>query len=308
MLWTKIKRVLRSGLFSFWRNSFVSLSSILVMVVTLFVIGGVIFMGSILNSSLNELKNKVDINVYFVITAGEEDIMAVKKSLEALPEVETVSYVSREKVLEDFKARHVTNQFILAALDELGDNPLGATLNIKAKDPSQYEGIAQFLKDKGQTGPGGTSIIDKINYFQNKESIDKLTRIIKSSERLGLIITIVLVFISVLITVNTIRLTIYMSREEISVMRLVGASSAYIRGPFVISGMLCGLISGILTMAIFYPVTYWLGNLTEDFFSGLNIFKYYAENFGQIFFIIVGSGIGIGAIASFAAVKRYLTE
>ena len=308
MFWINVKRVIRSGFFNFWRNGFVSLSSILMMIVTLSVVGSVIFLGTILNSSLQAIRNKVDFNVYFVTTAAEDDILAMQKSIEALPEVQTVTYTSRDKALADFKLRHQTDQFTLQALDELSDNPLGATLNVKAKDPSQYEGIANFLKDKGQTGPGGTSIIDKINYYQNKEAIDKLSSIINSANRLGLILTLVLVLISVLITVNTIRLAIYMSREEISVMRLVGASGTYIRGPFMVSGMLYGLISGLITIAMFYPVTFWLGNVTQNFFIGLNVFTYYTENFGQIFLIIVGSGIFIGAISSFAAVKKYITE
>src|SRR3989344_5102793 len=117
MLWTKIKRVLKSGAFSFWRNGFVSLSSILVMIVTLFVIGSIIFMGTILHSSLEEIRNKVDINVYFVTTAEEGDILSIKKSLEALPEVENVSYISREEVLANFRERHKSDQSMLAALE-----------------------------------------------------------------------------------------------------------------------------------------------------------------------------------------------
>jgi cell division transport system permease protein len=305
MVWVTVKRIMRTGFFSFWRNGFVSLSSILVMVVTLFVIGSIIFSGAILASTLDAIKNKVDVNVYFVRTAGENDILALKNQLEKLPEVSPpVVYISRDEALANFKARHQNDQFTLQALDELGDNPLGATLNIKAKDPSQYQSIADFLNSNGASG--GNGIIDKVNYSQNKDAIDRLIRIINSADRLGFILTIILVVISVLITFNTIRLVIYMSRDEISVMRLVGASTGYIRGPFFVAGALYGFISAIITLILFYPITLWLGKTTESFFVGLNVFHYYASNFGQIFLIIVLSGVAIGSISSFLAVRKYL--
>src|SRR3989344_5625015 len=185
MTWTKIKRVVTAGFFSFWRNGFVSLSSILVMMVTLFVIGGTIFSGAILKSTLEEIKDKVDINVYLVTDAGENDITQLKKNLEQLPQVlPPVVYVSREEALANFKKRHENDQFTLQALDELGTNPLGATLNIKAKDPSQYESIAQFLQSPSALAANGKNIIDKVNYYQNKEAIDRLTHIINSANRL----------------------------------------------------------------------------------------------------------------------------
>lgn len=307
MMWTSIKRITRSGFFSFWRNGFVSISSVLVMIITLFVITATIFLGAILNASLQEIKNKVDINVYFVRTAPEEDILSLQKALEALPEVKApVEYVSREDALADFRQKHQDDQFTLQALDELGENPLGASLNIRAKEPSQYEGIAEFLKSKGALSKDGLAIIDKVNYYQNKDAIDTLSRMIDSANRLGLILTLFLVCVSILITYNTIRLAIFMSRDEISVMRLVGASMMYIRGPFVVSGAIYGVVSGFITLILFFPITLWLGNATAEFFVGLNVFSYYIENFAQIFLIVIFSGAAIGAISSFLAVRKHL--
>ncbi len=307
MMWITVKRVVRSGFFSFWRNGFVSLSSILVMMVTLFVIGSTVFASAILTSTLNQIKDKVDINVYFVRTATEDAILGLKKNLEQLPEVAPpVVYVSREDALANFKKRHENDQFTLQALDELGDNPLGATLNIKAKDPSQYAGIAQFLDSKMSLVNDGSSIIDKVNYYQNKDAIDRLTQIINSANKLGFILTLFLIAISILITFNTLRLVIYMSKDEISVMRLVGASTTYIRLPFFVAGAIYGFISAITTLILFYPITIWLGGTTAEFFVGFNLFHYYTENFGQIFLIIVGSGIAIGSISSWLAVRKYL--
>lgn len=307
MFWINIKRIIRSGFFSFWRNGFVSLSSILVMIVTLSVIGATIFSGAVLGSVLNQIKDKVDINVYFIRGAEEKDILSLKADLERLSEVlPPVLYMSKEDSLADFKKRHQNDQFTLQALDELGDNPLGATLNIKAKDPSQYQSIADFLKNRNTLTSDGTNIIDKVNYYQNKDAIDRLTSIMNSANKLGFALTLFLIIISVLITFNTIRLVIYMSRDEISVMRLVGASKNYIRGPFFVAGALYGFISAILTLIVFYPITLWLGSTTENFFVGLNLFSYYTANFGQIFLIITLSGVFIGAISSFLAVRKYL--
>lgn len=306
MLWTSIKRVIKAGVVNFYRNGFVSLSSVFIMTVTLFVIGSVIFLSATLSASLEEIKSKVDVNVYFLTSAKEEEIIALEKVLRNLPEVKEVEYISRAQALEDFRKRHENDELTLQALDELPDNPLGAVLNIRAKEPSQYEGIANFLKSETVLSSGNTSIIDEVNYYNHKTAIDKLSSIIRSARTLGFALALLLVVISISIIFNTIRLAIYISREEIGVMRLVGASDKYIRGPFVVSGILYGVSAAIITLALFYPLTYYLGSATEDFFSGLNLFRYYLAHFGEFFLIIAGSGVVLGAISSFLAVRRYL--
>lgn len=306
MFWTKLKRVFRSGFVNFWRNSFVSLASVLVMTITLSVVGLLLFVGVVLNASLNELRDKVDVNVYFLRSASEKDILSLQEAIEKLPEVKETEYISREQALADFRARHQSDELTLQALDELGENPLGAVLNIRAKEVSQYESIAKFLDGKQSLSAGGSQIVDRVNYAQNKLAIERLTRIIEAARTLGFAIIAIFAVISILITFNTIRLIVFMSREEISVMRLVGASSMYIRGPFVVEGMMYGGIAGVLTLLLFVPLTYWLGPVTEDFFSGVNIATYYLYNFFQIFLLIVGSGICMGALSSYLAVRRYL--
>ena len=306
MLWLNIKRIIRGGFINFTRNAFVSLSAILIMTITLFTIGSVVFIMAGLNTSLAEIRNKVDISVYFMPAASEADIMSVKKSLEALPSVGNVAYLSKDEALEAFKTRHEGDQLTLQALEELGDNPLGAVLNIQAKDPSHYETIATFLKEDSVLSNESSSLIDRINYFDNKIAIDRLSKIIDAAARLGFGFSMLLVIVSVIIAFNTIRLAIFISREEISVMRLVGASNKYVRGPFVISGVIYGLLSGLITLAVFYPITRVIGLSTASFFSGLNFFTYYTSHFGEFFLLIVGSGIVVGAISSYLAVRRYL--
>lgn len=306
IFFTKLKRVLRTGFFNFWRDGTVSLASVLVMTITLIVIGLISFSGAILDTTLAELRDKIDVNVTFVTVADEEDVLNIKHALESLPEVSLVTYVSREEVLTAFKERHSSDQSILSALDELGDNPLGAVLNVKARDPSQYASIAEFLESDNTLSSDGITLIDRVNYFQNKSAIDRLAHIISAADRLGFILTIFLIVISILIAFNTIRLTIYIAREEISVMRLVGASTTYIQGPFMVVGIIYGVTASILTLLLLLPFTYWLGNTTENFFIGFNIFSYYLRHFLEIALIITASGVFIGALSSILAIRKYL--
>ncbi len=304
MVWIKIKRILKSGFVNFWRNGWISLATILIMVITLFTIGSLIFSRAILGSMISQIQDKVDITVYFKTSAQEQDITAFQNQISKLGEVKSVEYISSDQALQDFKERHKDNATITQSLDELGTNPLGAMLNIKAKEPSQYEAVAKFLENQTSTGNG--SIIDKINYFQNKMVIDRLTKILDSAKKMGAVLSIVLIIISVLITFNTLRLAIYISREEIGVMRLVGASSKFISGPFMVEGIMYGVISAIITMVLFYPICYWLGSVTESFFSSVNLFHYYIANFGQIFLVLLFTGVVLGTLSSFIAIRRYL--
>lgn len=309
MNWITLKRIFRAGFLDFWRNSFVSLASILVMTVTLFVAGVVVFAGVILNATLQDLRDKADVNVYFTTTASEADIFQLQKTVQARPEVASAQYISETDRLAAFRERHQNDQLALQALDELGGNPLGAVLTIKAKDISQYDAIANFLKQQQALSTGNqANIIDKVNYFdaQHREALTRLERITDSAQRLGLIIVIILILTTIAISFSTLRLAIYTSREEIQVMRLVGAGRFYIRAPFMVEGMLYGLFAGMFTLILFYPLTYWMGQKTESFFGGINVFSYYVSHFPLFFLMIVGTGVVLGVVASFLAVRRYL--
>jgi cell division transport system permease protein len=300
------KRIWKAGFVSFWRNGFVSLSSVFIMAITLFSFGAVIFSSALLNASLDEIKSRVDVNVYFVSSSVENEVLSIKKRLEALPEVSIVEYISREQVLENFKKKHENDEVTLQALAELEENPFGAVLNIRAKETSQYESIAEFFKSQNMLAGDGSSVVDKVNYYQNKEAIDTLSRMIDGGRQLGAGITIALVLLSILISFNTIRLAIYIARDEIAVMKLVGASNRYIRGPFLVSGVMYGVIAGLITLGLFYPATYWFASISQSFFGGLNILNYYSANFLQISGLIIGSGIILGSLSSYLAVRKYL--
>jgi cell division transport system permease protein len=306
-MFLSLKRIIKTGFVNFWRNGFVSTSSVVVMSITLFVMGSLIFINQILDSSLELLKDKVDINAYFTIDAPEESILKVKEMLELREDVEVVIYTSREEAEARFRERHKDDEIEIQALDELGTNPLLASLSIKAEDPSYYESINNFLQsDPSTVSTEGVPIVAKVNFHQNKAAIEKLEQWIKGIETFGLVTTLVLVAVSIIIVFNTIRMAIYISREEIAVMRLVGASDMYIRGPFVFSGIMSGMIASIITLVSFYPLVLWLRPGIQEFFGDFNIFLYYTQNFGKIFTIIMLTGVFLGAFSSFLAVKKYL--
>ncbi|OGG52027.1 hypothetical protein A2704_00580 [Candidatus Kaiserbacteria bacterium RIFCSPHIGHO2_01_FULL_54_36b] len=305
-LWTTIKRIARYGFVGFIRNGFVSLSAVLIMTITLFVVAGLMISGAALNSVLKQLTEKVDVSVYFTTGATEAQVADMKKTIETLPQVASVEYVSRENALARFQERHKNDQLTMRALEELGANPLGASLEIRAKDTSQYEAIAKYLDAAQASASGSAAVIDKVNFYQNKTAIDRLTNLIDTSKRLGGVVALLMGLASVLITFNTIRLAIYTARDEIGVMNLVGASHWYVRGPFVVAGVLYGAISGLVVLILLYPFTLWLGPGSERFLGSFNVFTYFIGTFPLLFLVVMGFGIALGALSSYLAVRRYL--
>jgi len=274
------------------------------MTITLFVIAGLLISGAALDATLKQLTEKVDVNVYFSTEASEDQVKGVQRALEALPEVASVSYTSSDQALIDFRERHKNDQLTIQALDQLNSNPLGASLAVRAKETSQYESVAKFLESHQATADG--AVISKVNFYQNKTAIDRLSYIIESSRRVGYAMAIFLFAASLLITFNTIRLAIYTARDEIGVMNLVGASHWYVRGPFVIAGVLYGVIAGTTVLIALYPFAIWIGPASERFLGTFNVFSYYTSSFPFLFVVIMGLGMILGALSSFLAVRRYL--
>jgi len=302
-----LKRIVKAGFLNFKRSGIVSWAAVLVVTVTLSVITALILLQAVLHFSLEQIKDKVDVTIYFTVGAPENKILSLKSSLEKLPEVREVAYTSAAESLALFRSRHADDYPTIQALDEINENPLGGHLNVRAKEISQYESIADFMKSDNALVLGSASIVDKVNYHQNKLVIDRLNSIIGGAQKLGFILTLLLVIISIIITFNTIRLAIFISREEIGVMRLVGASKMGVRGPFMIEGAIYGVIASVITLALFWPATTWMGrNMTN--FLGLNMYEYYLGNIFQIFVIIALSGILLGVISSYLATRKYLNK
>ena len=303
MILLNIKRIIRAGFIGFWRSSYVSIASVLVLTVTLFVIGALMLSAAFLESTLTSIQERVDISVSFKLDAPESEIKALQTSLELLPEVSQVTYASREQELADFQARHRDNSLLVQSLNEVG-NPFGARLSILATDPSQYEVIARFLEKNNQDSVLSEPIIDQISF--KRDIVDKLFGLISTSRTVGLFISVLLICLSILVTFTTISLAIYISREEISVMRLVGADNFYIRGPFLVQGVIAGVISSFIAITLLYPSVIWVRNTTVNVYGGINLVSYFIDNFAKVFLTLLISGIILGIISSFLAVRKYL--
>ncbi len=305
MMITALRRIVRSGFIGFWRNAYVSLASIFTISIALFVIGATMFVDELLTSSLNTLQSKVDINVYFTPSAPQADIDRLYAAVKAMPEVEFVKYTSREDALTEYRLENQDNEIAMQALESLDENPLGANLAIQANDTTQYEKISKFFEEQQATESPQNPVIDEVSYLDNKEAIDTLSSIINAVERAGFVVMLILLIAAVLITFNTIRLAIYTAREEIAIMRLVGASNMFIRGPFMLQGFMYGFVAGLLALVSFYPIMLWLGPKTEEFFE-YNLLTFYLDNLFYIFFVLAGIGIVLGLVSSLFAVARYL--
>lgn len=304
MMFQDLKRILNAGLISFWRNSFVSLASVFVMTMTLMIIGSLMFLNGVTAQFVDYVKNKVDVNVYFTPDADGSAVADVVNAVKALPEVATVTFTSRDDALANFRARHEGDQLTLQALDELGENPFGAALAIKAKQPSQYAGVATFLDDH-MNDASGKAVVDSVNYAANKTVIDQLDRVSSFAKRFAYTVIFLFALASILITFNTIRLAIYTAKDEIGVMRLVGASNAYVRGPFIVEGTLYGAISGLLALILFVPVTLFFRGAVKAAFNA-DIFSLYLADVWLFALVLIGAGALLGAVSSFLAVRKYL--
>jgi cell division transport system permease protein len=297
------RRIVKWGLKNFWRNGWLSTATVSIMVLTLLVITVLLMVNVVANAVLINLEDKIDISVYFKLQTSEEDILAAKTQLEKLAEVERIEYTSQNEALLNFREQHKDNPVLLQSLDELEANPLEASLNIKARETSQYASINQFLESVHYK-----DIIDKVNYLQNKSVIEKLSKIITDVKTVGLIISLALAIIVFLVTFNAIRLAIYSSREEINVMKLVGASNWFIRGPFIIEGLMYGIIATIITVILLYPVFYFASPKLSGFLPIGDLFSYFKTNIVFLVFMLLGVGLVLGTFSSFIAVRKYLKD
>lgn len=301
MLLINLQRIIKSGLISFWRNVWVSTAAIAIMVLSLLTISGLLLSNAITDSLLNNLESKVDVSVYFKQGAEEEEVLKVKTELADLGEVKTVDYISSEDALKEFKIKHKDDSVLMQSLQELDGNPLESSINIKAKQASQYEAISLFLENGKYK-----NLITKVDFKQNQKMIDRLVSIVATARSAGIGISLGLIFIAVLVTFNTIRFAIYTAKEEISVMRLVGASNWYIGGPFVVEGILYGLVGSILALIIFAPLISNISPFLYNFTQTIDIWQYFKDNFWAIFMFQTGFGIFLGILSSVVAIRRYL--
>jgi cell division transport system permease protein len=293
-------RILKSGVSNFTRNWVLSVSASLVMTVTLLTFALLIIIFNLVSISVSAIEQRVDISVYLKKGLAEERILDIKKSIEEDSLVKEVSYVSAEEALASFKARHAGNTQILSALSEVDENPLLATLRIKAKNLADFPELSEKIKS-------GTfsAFIDKINYNDNKEIIERLSKILRFVISFGVGLVLVFSFIAILVMFNTIRLTIFNRKEEVEIMRLVGATNWYIRTPFLVESMLYSLTATIFTAGLLLPIY-------SKPLSGLITFISASSNnsglinFGLLVGILFVIALVLSIVSTLFAIRKYL--
>ena len=300
-MFTTLGRIIKSGLLNFWRNGWLSTATVLIMTVALITWTSIFLLNVVLTSVLDVLAEKVDVSVYFNLDTKEPDILTLKSKLENLKEVANVEYVSTDQALEIFKNRHANDDVLLKSIKELNINPLEASLNILAKDSTQYATIASFLNQDQFK-----NIISKINYTENKVVIDRLNNIIRVLRESGFVAGLILAFIAFLVAFNTVRLAIYSSREEITVMKLVGASNWFVRGPFIVEGVLHGIIASAFSFMVIIPGIGFLGPKLLNFLPEVNLMNYIGNNFWSLLLFQTLGGIILGVFSSWVAIRKYL--
>ena len=298
---TTLYRIIKYGVQGFLRNGWQSIPTLSVMTLALFVFLNLMVFNVLTSNALMLLRDKIDISVYFQTTAPEDDVLKLKRSLESLSEVKNVQYISRSEALTNFQERHKEDTTISQALNVLDENPLSASLNIKANDPQDYPVIAAYLN-----GENLKPIVDQVTYNQNQVVINRLASMVDTAQRTGIALTVILAIIAVLVTLNTIILTIYSSRDEIGVMRLVGAGNKFIRGPYIVQGIMYGVLASVISLAIVAPMIYVAAPYVRILMPEINLQAYFFNNLLVLFGYQMLFGITLGTVSSVIAVSRYL--
>lgn len=301
-MFTSFKRIIKFGWQGFWRNKNLSLQVIFIMVVSVCAITFFFLFEKVSSFLIEQSEKKMDISVYFQKDTPEEKILGLKEELTGLyGQVKSVEYISKQMAQEVFIEKHQDDKFYLEALEQVGANPFLPSLSIEAVSPQQYAFIANFLQE-GESN----SFIEKVSYSKNKQVIDQLFYITSSVKKAGLVVGIIIALLAILITFNTIKLTIFSLKEEITTSRLVGASNWFIAGPFLVQGILYALFSVVIFNIVFIIFAVFLNSRLQVLFLDFNLLAALKHSavflgIGQILFTVF-----CGTVSSFLAARKYL--
>lgn len=302
MTWLSLIRVFRMGLKNFWRNIWLSIATTGIMVLTIFSVALLVILNLIGDSALRSLEQKIDVSIYFKTEVTEDQVQPVLRKLETMEEVREAKYVSKDEALEQFKQKHGDKPLIIASLDELDENPLQPTIVVKARSPEDFTAIAGVLQDEKYQ-----DLIEEFNYEDNRAIIERLNSATQTVEKVGIGLSIGFAIISVLVMFNTVRLTMYTQKEEIGIMRLVGASNMFITAPYIIEGALYGFFATILSTGILYLLLSYMSPIINRFLEyQADILAYFNQNFLYIVAAELFFGAALGVISSMIAIRRYL--
>jgi len=294
-------RIIKFSLQDLGRNIWLSIVTITILVLALFSINMLLTVDVITGAAVNSIKEKIDVNLYIKPDAREDEIMALKARIGNLSQVQEIKYVSRAEALESFRIKHKNNPEVLDALREIGKNPLTPILIIKGSDINKYDELITELNKIND------DIIESRNFEDHKAILAKINNVSGKINKVGVIVSLVFAIISVLVVFNAIRVAIYTHRQEIGIMRLVGASNSFVKAPFLVSGVIYAAVGTLVVVAIFYPFLTLLQPYLETFFVSydINIVSYYNINFIRIFGSQFLGAALINIIASFTALSRY---
>lgn len=300
---TTLSRIMKYGKQNFTRNAWLSTATIVIMALTLIVFGGFLIFNVMTRTIISSIEDKIDISVYFKNTTGEDDVLRIKSLIQSYPEVSKVDYISKDEALAVFKDRHKDDSTIAQAIDQLNENPLLASLNVKARNPQEYSIVAGYL-DNDSIKP----FVERVSYAQNAGVIDRLNKIMSTAKKGGYALTFFMSLVAILITFNTIRLAIYSNRESINIMRLVGGSNFFIRGPYLIEGVLYGIISAVVSLLLTAPVIYFVSPYTNVLVPELSLWGYFVSHLPLLLIYEILFGVGLGILSSFIAIGKYLKD
>lgn len=301
MFLTKLFRTIKYGFLRFWREGSLSMATVAIVFLVLVGFGGLLLFNAISNKTLGYIQDKVDISVYFKTDANEDEIIRMQKSLQQMAEVRSVEYISKDRALEIFKERNANDPKISQALGVVDANPFGAYLNIKARELKDYAAINAYLdKDAFK------SEVDKISYTESAAVIERLKKIKTTVEQSAFVLLIFIVATAALIIFNTIKLAIHSNRDEIGIMRLVGASNYFIRGPFLVEGILYGILGGVMATLVIGGGIYYFSPYMRIFVPDLDGWNYFISNSFRFLAYEAFFGILLGVVSSYIAVRKYL--
>jgi cell division transport system permease protein len=277
----------------FWRNAVMSLAATATMVLMLLLLAGFWIIQTGLLAGLQFTEEKVEVVAYLQTNATETQVAELQEHLKTMPEIASVAYVSRAEALDRFRESMAAQgrQDLTRYLD---NNPLYASLEVKMVDPSQVRVVGEALR-------GDPSIRNVINIEDLVERVLTVTSILRTA---GTVVLVIVGVIALFIIINTIRLAVLARAEEIEVMRLVGASDAFIRWPFVFEGAFVGFLGSVLTLAILLAVADPLSAFMADFFRVLPL--QFGSLTRDLVTLVMGAGVGLGIFGSWLSVRTYL--
>lgn len=298
-------RIIKFGWQNFFRNFWLSIVTIIIIVLTLLSITGLLLFNILTKNTLKAVQDKTDVYIDLKTDADHEQINNLIDSLSKVPTINEVKYISAEENLTNFLKLYENNDLVSEAVKTLEKNPFKASLLIKVE---KIENFPIILEELSQEKYSTILEINDEDFTQAKKLVTKISDYSQKIKKAGLVISLIFIFIAILIVFNAIQMSIYDRREEISIMRLVGASNYFIKGPFYFEGISYSLLAIIIILIIIYPLLIFLQPYINNFFSeySTNLIKQVNLNFFKIFGTELLVVVIINIISAAVAMKKYL--